>query len=82
MRLRHSYGREATVAKPPCGAKTIAMTGEAVDEFFKLLSTLEPTWALKLLVAGILAWQSPLIIKEVFAGVRGLLLGPGDHLTI
>ncbi len=50
------------------------MNTSAALGFFELLAKLEPKWALILLVAGILSWQSPRIIKELFNGVRGLLL--------
>jgi hypothetical protein len=50
------------------------MNGEAMAEFFKFLSNFEPRWVLILLVAGILSWPAPRIIKELFAGVRGLLV--------
>ena len=50
------------------------MTPEIAAEFLKLISNFEPRCALALLVAGILAWRSPQIIKELFVGIRGLLL--------
>jgi len=50
------------------------MSPEVAAEFLKLISNFEPRWALALLVAGILSWRSPQIIKEFFSGVRGLVL--------
>jgi hypothetical protein len=49
------------------------MTRETVAEFLGLLTIFSPEWALLLLVAGILSWQSPKIVREVFAGTRGLI---------
>jgi len=46
----------------------------AATEFFRLLAHFEPKWALALLVAGILSWHSPKLVKELSAGTRGLLL--------
>ena len=34
-------------------------------ELFGFLATFGPAWALAFLVAGILAWQSPKIIREL-----------------
>jgi hypothetical protein len=51
-----------------------AMSPEDVAEFLKLISNFEPKWALAMLVAGILSWRLPQIIKEFFAGIRGLLV--------
>lgn len=43
--------------------------------FAALLKDLPPGWVLAIIVAAILAYRSPLIIKELFAGVGGLLNG-------
>jgi hypothetical protein len=53
----------------------LAMTGEAMGEFVRVLANFEPAWVLYIVVAAILAYRSPLIIKELFAGVGGLLKG-------
>jgi hypothetical protein len=50
------------------------MNGEAAaTELFRLLGNFQPGWVLAILVAMILAYRSPQLIREVFAGVRGLL---------
>jgi hypothetical protein len=46
------------------------MNRESVPAFLNFLSQFEPRWVLVLLVAGVLSWQSPRIIKELFAGLR------------
>jgi len=43
--------------------------------FAALLQNFEPGWVLAIIVAAILAYRSPLIIKELFAGLGGLLNG-------
>ena len=47
---------------------------QAAAEFFKYLASVQPSWALLFIVCSILAYQTPLIIKEMFAGFRGLLV--------
>jgi hypothetical protein len=49
------------------------MYPDAPTEFFRLLSNFEPGWVLAILVAMILAHRSPQLVRELFAGVRGLL---------
>jgi hypothetical protein len=49
------------------------MSGETMSEFAKLLANFEPVWVLWIVVAAVLAYRSPQIIKELFAGVGGLL---------
>jgi hypothetical protein len=46
---------------------------EAAADFFKILGNFEPRWVLAILVSMILAYKSPQLVKELFAGVRGLL---------
>jgi hypothetical protein len=41
------------------------MTPDTAVGFFSLLSSFSPGWALALLVAGILCWRSPQIIREL-----------------
>jgi hypothetical protein len=41
------------------------MTPDMAAGFFGLLSSFSPPWVLAVLVAVILAWQSPKIIKEL-----------------
>jgi hypothetical protein len=47
---------------------------QAAAEFFKYLASVQPGWALLFIVCAILSYQTPLIIKEMFAGVRGLMV--------
>jgi hypothetical protein len=49
------------------------MSSEAATEFFKMLGNFQPGWVLAILVCVILAYRSPQLVKELFAGVRGLL---------
>jgi hypothetical protein len=46
---------------------------DAVTQFFNVLGKFEPGWVLAILVAMILAYRSPQLVKELFAGVRGLM---------
>lgn len=48
------------------------MNQDVVAGFFKLLSGLTPGWILLILVAVTLSWKAHLIIREFFAGIRGL----------
>jgi hypothetical protein len=48
------------------------MSPEAATEFFKMLGNFQPGWVLAIIVAAILAYRFPQIVKELFAGVRGL----------
>jgi hypothetical protein len=41
-------------------------------EFFKMLSGLQPSWIALILVLCILSFKAPQVIRELFAGVRGL----------
>ncbi len=50
------------------------MSPEVVGVFINALRNFEPRWALALLVGGVLSWRSPQIIKELFTGVRSLML--------
>jgi hypothetical protein len=46
---------------------------EAMTEFGKVLAHFEPGWVLLNVVCAILAYRSPQLVKELFAGVRGLM---------
>jgi hypothetical protein len=50
------------------------MGQENIPELLKTLIALGPMWATILLAVGILCWRSDRIVKELFAGVRGILL--------
>ena len=50
------------------------MIAEAATEFFKLLGNFQPAWVLAIVVASIIAYRLPQLIREIFAGIRGLLL--------
>jgi hypothetical protein len=47
---------------------------KAFTEFAKLLGHFQPGWMLAIIVAAILAYRSPQLVKELFAGTRGLLI--------
>lgn len=48
------------------------MSGEAAGELTKVLQTFPPGWVLIIIVAAILAYQSPKLLKELFAGIKAL----------
>jgi hypothetical protein len=48
------------------------MSPEAATEFFRMLGNFQPGWVLAIIVTAILAYRFPQIVKELFAGVRGL----------
>ena len=50
------------------------MGQESIPELIKSVIALGPTWAAILLAVGILCWRSDRIVKELFAGVKGILL--------
>jgi hypothetical protein len=50
------------------------MSQESIPELLKSIIALGPMWAATLLAVGILCWRSDKIVKELFAGVRGILL--------
>jgi hypothetical protein len=50
------------------------MSQESIPELVKSIIALGPTWAAILLAVGILCWRSDKIVKELFAGVKGILL--------
>jgi hypothetical protein len=52
------------------------MSPEAADKFFEMLKALQPGWIFAIIVGSILAYRSPQILKELFAGVRGISNGP------
>jgi hypothetical protein len=41
------------------------MPPDALSGFFIFLSSLSPTWGLAFLIAAILSWRSPEIIREL-----------------
>jgi hypothetical protein len=43
-----------------------------LSEFAKLLSHFDPPWVLRIVVASILAYRSPQLVKEPFAGLERL----------
>jgi hypothetical protein len=51
------------------------MSPEAAAEFVRMLVNFQPGWVLAIVVAAILAYRLPQILKELFAGVRGLSNG-------
>jgi hypothetical protein len=51
------------------------MSPEAVTESIKLLANLQPGWVLAIVVSAILAYRLPQLVKELFAGFRGLSIG-------
>jgi hypothetical protein len=55
--------------------RALKMGPEAATEFIKMLGNLQPGWVLAIVVAAILAYRSPQIIRELFAGLRGLFYG-------
>jgi hypothetical protein len=57
------------------------MTSELLAEFLKLLLPFGPQWVLLIVVCGILAYRSPLIIRECFEGARKLLNARGTKAT-
>jgi hypothetical protein len=48
------------------------MSPEAVTKFVEVLATFQPGWVLAIVVAPILAYRTPQIVKELFTGMRGL----------
>jgi hypothetical protein len=50
------------------------VNSEAASEFFKLLGNFQPGWVLAILVGLVVAYQLPLIIRELFVGAGGLLI--------
>jgi hypothetical protein len=48
------------------------MTSETAVEFSRVLQNFAPGWVLVIVVAAILAYQSPKLVKELFAGIKGL----------
>ena len=50
------------------------MNQDALVEFFKLLGRFEPFWVAVIIATAILAYKAPQLIKELFAGIRGLFL--------
>jgi hypothetical protein len=50
------------------------MSQEIIPEVAKSVLALGPMWAVILLAVGILCWRSDRIVKELFSGVRGILL--------
>jgi hypothetical protein len=50
------------------------MNIEVFTEFAKLLGHFQPGWVLGIIVAAILSYRSPQLIKEFFAGVCSLLV--------
>jgi hypothetical protein len=50
------------------------MSQESIQEGLKIIFAQGPMWAVISLAVGILCWRLDKILKELFAGVRGLLL--------
>jgi hypothetical protein len=48
------------------------MSGETAVEVSKVLRNFAPGWVLVIVVAAILAYQSPKLLKELFAGIKAL----------
>jgi hypothetical protein len=48
------------------------MGPEATAEFIKMLGSFHPGWALAIVVGAIVAYRLPQILREVFAGIKGL----------
>jgi hypothetical protein len=49
-----------------------AVNIEAASELFKLLGNFQPGWVFAILIGLVIAHRLPLIIRELFAGARGL----------
>jgi hypothetical protein len=50
------------------------MNPEASVELIKVPATLEPRWALAFMVSAMLCYRSPQLVRELFAGLRGLIV--------
>jgi hypothetical protein len=49
------------------------MTKEITPELVRLLQNFPPQWVMAIVVAMILSYRLPEIIREVFAGIRGII---------
>jgi hypothetical protein len=54
------------------------MSPEAATEFVRMLGNFQPGWVLAIVVAAIIAYRLPLILRELFAGLRNLTRGRGS----
>jgi hypothetical protein len=55
----------------------IAAMNEAIGPISKILENLAPGWLVLAIVAAILAYQSPKLLRELFAGIKGLRTSKG-----
>jgi hypothetical protein len=56
------------------------MQNEVYIEVVRNLSASRPAWVVLVIVLGILSFKSPQILKELFAGLRGLMLMRNQRL--